>query len=347
MLANALQIPRLGSPRDCPRTFRVTGNDDGMLARCALALMDAGVITDAPLPRPGRGASDLLQRGLQRWFDQQTRGLRYLHFELNVNEFETSAGAHRLCVELVNHREFTFGNQVLIGPRVTALEKAHPGVGQAVLLGLHAVSRRVPLYTPMVAQDWASFSYWMGCDDEREVLTQLREQGDDPKLYEGLRAREFYAAIPRWVAHPKKPAGTRTIERLATRNDRAGRVVRILAELSALQRGPDWPEPQPNPDDVTMFCHAAILRWHRDDPMPRILDDFGHELAESGEYIEHFSRALFSDPRLGTIAGSDDVAPQYDGPDAAFKDYFDNLARLFTMLRLADRLIHEIHGAKP
>lgn len=356
MIASALEIPRLGSPRHCPRSLKVHGSDSGVMARAAVALIDAGIMVDTPRGT-GTGA-DVVYRGLQAWLDKQCQGMHVFDFALHLAEVDdlddVSYGTrvpprrvvgHHLDIEL-NTASGYWGKWIAIGGGVTRLEKAAPGLGETALWWLNEVSCVMPLFTPRDALHQAQWTYWSGCEDESEVLAMYNDEGEDPDQYEGLTAKEFHDAIPKIAVDPQRRLRREKLSEIAgyhsSPRNRTERVATRLLVLDALyvDKGGVWPNRLPINDTNEVIQRAAALRWSAKDPMYRIADDYTHQASESGEFEECFSRVAIADP--GRKASRDELQDCVH----AWRDHLSHLARVFTVLRTADALIVELGSYK-
>lgn len=89
-------------------------------------------------------------------------------------------------------------NWVEILPKLAAIEERIPNAGAALLhLMDRAGSATCGIGTPETAFWYAQRYYWMGYEDEKEYIEELKAQKEDPANYDILKKEEFLA-MPSW-----------------------------------------------------------------------------------------------------------------------------------------------------
>ncbi|HXC39236.1 MAG TPA: PRTRC system protein F [Burkholderiales bacterium] len=345
--AHALQIPLMGGPADCPRTFTVRTPESGVIARAALAIMDAGRLEDTGQ----RGSSAaILQGALHAWLTRHGAGMRVLRFGLKVGEgaLQCDMPAHSTLVEVfkkgtqgayvtLSTPDGYWGERVIIGNRCAELERRKPGLGETALWWLEQASRVVPMWLPADALAAAEWLHWHGETDEQTAVEML----DGEEEWTGVRRADF-DCIPKWALDPKRRLSGQALPKRSTHRKTAA-VLRLLAELEKLHEDKRlWPGRLPldgeGADDFAMVNMAAFAVWSQEsaEVQHRLADDFCQVESESGEYIDVFSSAFLPDPGPG--------ANENQRADAMFawRDHLAHLERGLAVMRLADALLHEL-----
>lgn len=169
-----LSIPKAGD--GIP--FKVTADRYGTRwATIALLWLEAGYLTDADEGTP----LELIVTAVKRWMEKQLEGVKLLgNFGISVMPYPSddgfSPGAHYGYEQDEWKDKWFFG---VVGgydcpwfsmeQRVTALEAAHPGLGQAAVTAFQwAVARLLDTMTPSRALDMASNTWWHGTTDQKD-----------------------------------------------------------------------------------------------------------------------------------------------------------------------------------
>ena len=332
MSAHVLELPRLGPPRDCPRTWTLHGNSPAM-ARMGLALLDIGVLDKGI---PAANPVELVRQSLSAWLAHQHRDMNVFRFELEISEFDLykideDARPYQVNVALSPAGAWPLYH---IGPRVKELERRHPGLGQTVMHWIErAGARSIPLYTPAEALSLCSWNYWQGMNDEREAIAEAVANGESADDIEILTRAEFDADIPAWAHSPKRKLRTPALKQLAAHQPgrHTARIAALLIQIETLlcAKNTRHCALADRDNDNTCVHRAAWLRWSRNDPMQRILDDWHQDISMMGEWTENFAEIQI---RFGATTSDDILAD-------IWREFLDRIACAMDILRLVDKLI--------
>lgn len=306
MQAAALTLPRLGAAR--PRY--AVNSCDATAAKAVLALHKAKRFDPGAL-HPARafpGALALIEGAFTRWISTVQQAFDGVSFRVGVgvgagsmiDDWDTvraAAAGEILQIVIGNRLDDPFGATWILKRRYQAIEREQPGLARTGLHTLQLAHRHgLPLWTPAIALDAASWAYWAGCDDEREYLAQMRIEGEDPDDIEIFRRADFDAAIPAEVSHPKQVLKRAVLDRLsidARRRPKVARIAALCLEIRAAclndAKRTDYREFIPDAmHETARLHHVACVRWSADDPMYRIFDDWANPAYEAGEALEAY-----------------------------------------------------------
>lgn len=338
--AHVLELPRIGPPADCPRSWTVS-NPSPVMARTALALLDIGVLRG---PMLIKDPAEIVRQSLRAWRAEQHRDMKVFNLDLHVRELEVIGED----LERVNQVSISLNNDGIwpryrIGSGILQLERAHKGLGETALHWIErAAGRTLPIYTPCEALARCSWIYWGGCDDESEVFEQMALNGDDPEEFEGITREQFDSMIPKLATHPGEKLRRPALKAIAQTHPKsnAGKVAAALLEIAKQIKDcpPDFRLSMMNADDLPCVIRGAYLRWASGDPSERIIDDWGHEIAEMGDWVEGFADTI--------IACGSAAKPQATAD--AWNVFLCDIAIAMDILRPVDRLIRligeHVHG---
>lgn len=284
-----------------PRAY-TTAQSNPLAAEMALALAGDGEI---PAPRAKRGALelDVLRGQLADWRDRRLAGMKFirpsLHLALNQSPsewtgLEDAASAYTLFVG--NANEDFFSAVWRLERRWRALQAVAPGLAPAALNAIeHAARHSFPVYTPGTALCWASMNWWMGEEDERDVLAEYRsEEGEDAPAPDDMPTRAWLdKLLPPMVTMPRSSLERSGLERLARRQSDAGEIARLVLAIQAACSAAHRREKQErrrrknriefasqDEGGFTALGFAAALCWNARDPMFRIFDDCANSKAD-------------------------------------------------------------------
>lgn len=275
-----------------------SANHDPAIAKLALVAAGRGPI--APLRRTEQTLElDILHRSLTDWLERQNASLKISspRVHINVGQFNNLR---------VDDGGFTlwFGSGSTVDSvwhlmnRWTQLEKEVPGLASSALSALgHAGLHSFPLYTPSICEEYASWCWWHGEMDEREVLANYREELNKPDAAvpaDMITREKFDKALPRAVTRPRSNRlSSKKLKRIAGRTNKHGAIARLVLELradcAASHRRRNEPEMQFVDDDGMVTCgFAAMLRWKDNDPMAQAFDDYFNEHSQSSSVEESY-----------------------------------------------------------
>lgn len=327
-----------------PRSLRAATSDP-LAARLALAI--AG---EAPIRTPRARTHSLelhvLQAQLKAWLGVELAKLSLfkpgVHVTVGATPYHDETREDLPLSKAIGQHGYTVflgtGQSHIIGPifylerRWHELEALAPGLAGAALAAIgHASRHALPLFTPSVAENFACFHWWMGEDDETEVVANYRDQaGENAPIPDDIQTRgAFDKALPRAVTRARGLSRAK-LERLARRRD-VGEIARLALELKDAAakacRRLDEPELHASDDQgMQAIAFAATLRWNAADPMPELFDHYSNDAANGDGYEEAFGWYISHDP-------------------AALPAILRAIERRFELARLVERLLPLI--AKP
>lgn len=325
-----LDIPALGT---VPRTYTLHRE------ACPLLAAAVGAIGDHNLRVPGderKPHVEIVRDALTRWLRTHAGPLKHIEIYLHVS---ARSGRHRpagpgLAVELSGPSDTP---RILhIGKRVHALEHSISGLGRSALWWIdHAAAKAgVPVFTPAAALSAASWHYWRGHLDERAALAEIRADGEDPDDIEIMTRAQFDRHIPAWASNPRSVLKPAPLARLATRRPEhfTGRAAAALGELIAAVRRRGVAESRDANDEwLPTMPPALFLRWTGRDAMPRVFDDYAHEIAQCGDYETAWATLEASPTDVST-------APV----NFALREWMKRVEPLLGVLRALDALVDQI-----
>lgn len=327
-MSAVLALPRL--PGYVPRAILPLGHRRAN-AGLARFLVEAGVLSAADVPEAWSDALEVCQRALDAWIKRRIGPLHCLSplFVLDADEGRTFTRATAPPAAYASARLFWLeANERpwVVGPGLEALERAHAGLGGAVIEVLGAQYLAYPVFTPETACDIVSYLHWSGEEDEEAALDM--QCGDDPQ--ERAEAREQMVtratldeAFPRWAQRPNPaPVRRRTLRRFAagTGDLRVDGIVADALALSRLRFGGRYaPE-----IEGEFIGWGAVLCWAEDDLTVRVYDDLLN-LAHQSQYCD--------------VMGEVELA--LDAP-AVMAQWQKEMSARFRAIRLIDGLIHAL-----
>jgi len=298
-----------------PRSVRAATSDP-VAARLALAIAGEGPIR-APRGRSHTVELHVLQEKLKAWLGAElarfslfkpgvhiTVGATPYHAEMREDQpLQKALGPGGYTVFLGTDQSYILGPIFYLEKRWRDLEASAPGLAASALDALdHAARHSLPLFLPHHGEYFASFHWWMGEEDEAEVLANYREEaGENAPPPDDIRTRAaFDAALPPAVCRPKRLSAEK-LERLARRRD-VGTLARLTLELraataKACRAGGKDPEFHSADDNgMQAIGYAATVRWNSADPMPELFDHYANDAANSEGYEESFGWYVSRDP---------------------------------------------------
>ncbi|WP_321799757.1 PRTRC system protein F [Burkholderia sp. BCC1988] len=289
-----LAIPALD---DVPASYTI-GVGRTFARELTLSLLDTRVITDADLEERPKHELELASRALSRRWTQITDGMRYFDWQLHIDPTPDGCfyGYHSPPDTLWASIRTTDGpvscRHVYIRDGIQALENVRAGLGQTVLATLYDAFRMLPTsITPSYALGIAEYMYWYGEADESVALEEMMacydvKSVDELKSVTDVFTRaQFFAAMPEWVARPKRVLTHRQVRLAAKRDDYAQEVVDAMDALWNIVRfyGP-FADLRSEDIGAEPIDFALLVRWSDDDEITRVVDDFLHHAAD-GDYV--------------------------------------------------------------
>lgn len=307
--ASILALPALAP--EVPAHYVLPG-DDALAVPLTIALLEAGVISDAML-RPPRSATlaeifgaqekQLAERALAHWWTKliRARPCKFFRWELHVQQLEnTGHGYEKTDTAWFCFTRMGYGNnfppRFALAKGVEKLERLLEGFGQTVLAVLYDACRHLPdAHTPWSAVNWAHYGYWSDSRDDVELLENRRIEGGWDTVQQLVENEHvitramFFAEMPEWVCAPKRVRTRAEVEAAAT-TAFARQVIEVCDALHALVNGPDFILTPA--DKGTFRCGldtidgAMILLWKQFDVIGDTIDDYLNDLGNCGEYCE-------------------------------------------------------------
>lgn len=307
--ASILALPALAP--EVPTQYVLPG-DDALAVPLTIALLEAGVISDAMLRTPRNALltdvfaaqeKRLAERALAHWWTKliRARPCKFFRWELHVQQLEDTGHGH----DEANIAWFCFTRMGLnndypprfaLAKGIEHLERLLEGFGQTVLAVLQDAARLLPdAHTPWSALGWVESVYWGDSNNDVELLENRRiEAGWDTvaELVENehvLTRATFYRELPEWVCAPKRVRSRAEIDAAAS-TVFALQVVAVCDELHALVSQPDFILTPA--DKGTYRCGretidgSMILLWKQHDVVSEMIDEYLNDLGNCGEYCE-------------------------------------------------------------
>ncbi|WP_247538464.1 PRTRC system protein F [Ralstonia pseudosolanacearum] len=301
----ALALPRL---RGVPTQYRTQDDGAAWCTPALLALVDADALSADDARHAPATPAVLLQRTLQRHWDEITAGARIFDWHLSADPSQMGWWIHstpskNLWIAITPNN----GNRVdaplyYLGPTITTLENIRKGLGQTVLAVFYDALHLLPnTLTPADTYGHASWVHWHGETDETTAIQCLYDEGDFETMeqaaaaYDGPTREALFEYMPEWAAYPRRVLNDRQVRRIARRNAFASKVVdavdAIWNHVRTTHAAGGYADcgVDADGDSITWI---AIFRWHPEDLALRIADDFT-EFVTQGDYQDASTLACF------------------------------------------------------
>lgn len=305
--ASILALPALAP--EVPAKYTIPGAD-AMTVPLAIALLEAGVITDAMLRTPrnalltdvfGETEKQLSARALSHWWTKLIRETpcQFFRWKLHVQQLENYYGhgydkatTAWFCFTRIDGDIPRFA----LGRGIERLELLREGFGQTVLAVLRDATYLLPdSFTPWQALGYAEYIYWGDSVDDVDLLENRREMGDyatvaDLLEHEHVVTRAmFFTELPEWVCSPARVLSRDDIEAAAS-TQFARRVVGVCDSLCMLVNGPDFVL-RPNHKGAyrcgqDSYDASMVLLWKEHDVIGQAIDDYLEDLGNGGDGCE-------------------------------------------------------------
>ena len=330
-----LAIPKLDNSIEATVEFDKCGS---RWAKMALLWLDAEELTEADSGHP----RELVQTAVSRWMEKQVAGMKYLNaFEVSVQSYPDPCGDRYEHGNVDPDKQWFFGlvtegsllQWFQLDKRITALEQAHPGLGQTALeIFDDKASRFPPILTPNVARFLASQVWWYWQEDQESYEAEMSSYWDEEELDPEMLAQGpdwFDAEFPEWMfinPHERKTLTADQLQEIAasSESDEARRVAALLLQLMARERE-SYRLPVLQCDGIVEGDNAyymAYVCWNPNDPLQRLNDD-------------HIQRANECGDGYTDVLGADAVPLDQDG----FSKWKSELEAGFAVLRKLDALL--------
>ncbi|MHA6885694.1 PRTRC system protein F [Ralstonia pseudosolanacearum] len=301
----ALALPRLTG---VPTQYRTQDDGAAWCTPALLALVDADALSADDARHAPATPAVLLQRTLQRHWDEITAGARIFDWHLSANPSQMgwwvpSTPSKNLWIAITPNN----GNRVdaplyYLEPTITTLENIRKGLGQTVLAVFYDALRLLPnTLTPADTYGHASWVHWHGETDETAAIQCLYDEGDFETMeqaaaaYDGPTREALFEYMPEWAAYPRRVLNDQQVRRIARRNTFVAKVVdavdAIWNHVHATHAAGGYADcgVDADGDSITWI---AIFRWHPEDLALRIADDFT-EFVTQGDYQDASTLACF------------------------------------------------------
>lgn len=302
--ASVLALPQFAA--DVPMSYTVPGVD-AMTIPLTIALLEAGVISDAMLRAPrnalltevfGETEKQLCERALAHWWTRLIRAnsCKFFRWTLQVMQLDTGGNYDRdttawFCFSRIGDTIPRFA----LGRGIERLERVLEGFGQTVLAVLREALRLLPdSFTPWMAVGLAEWLHWDESENDDELIARYAHDNAMPveEVGEGdvLTRAIFFADMPRWACEPKQVVSRDAVGAAGTGKFEQS-VIAACDELHALVTRPEFVL---RPDDKgahrcgrdTVDAAVALL-WKENGVVGQVIDDYLNDLGNSGEYCEY------------------------------------------------------------
>lgn len=305
----ALALPTLAP--EVPAQYVLPGGD-ALAVPLTIALLEAGVITDAMLRTPRNALlaevfcaqeKQLAERALAHWWTKliRARPCKFFRWELHVQQLEDTGHGYDMattawfCFTRMNTVD-QYPPRFALSKGVEHLERLLEGFGQTVLAVLQDACTLLPdSQSPWTAIRWAECAYWGDSDDDVELLENRRIEGGYDTVKElcenehVITRATFYAEMPEWVCAPKRVRSRAEIEAVAS-TIFALQVVQVCDALHDLVNRSDFIL-APSDKGVSRCGQdtidaSMVLLWKQFDVIGGTIDDFLNDLGNCGEYCD-------------------------------------------------------------
>jgi hypothetical protein len=292
---------------------RVDHKGDSPLVGIVRMLLEAGEVADVDKGEP---LAEIAQRGLRGWLEKSWGGMK--HFELRFtlcsnilqavddSQPEDPYAAGRLAEAVMEDFGIDLAEPMVafgvgttgqrwtrVGPKVTALEALHKGLGWEALRAVSAIGTRYGMMDMNFLESAASQTYWAGGDSEKDWVDSY---GEDLSDFGGMTRAEFDEALPLKEMNASKSMALTTLRQIAKKGEWFGEVARRLLALRKLKNTRpafQMPNCDEQCDYYQLMDIGVVMEWMETAPVQRIVDDHMNPYMQSGEGIKD---------RLGAIA---------------------------------------------
>jgi PRTRC genetic system protein F len=303
--ASVLALPQIAA--EIPMRYIVPGGD-ALTVPLTIALLEAGVISDAMLRAP-RNATlvdvfsaderQLSARALSHWWTRLIRNqpCKFFRWSLHVQQLEDTNYDSATTAWFCFTRNEGPIPRFALARGIERLECVMEGFGQTVLAVLRDATDLLPdSFTPWQAIGWAEYVYWDDTANDEELLEHRRELGGYKTVEEMLESdtvltrAEFFHELPEWVCGPKRILSRAAITESAAGDLFASRVIEVCDALHALVSAPEFVL---RPADKGVYrCAedtvdgAMVLLWKQFDVIGQAIDDALEHIGSCGQYCE-------------------------------------------------------------
>jgi PRTRC genetic system protein F len=319
--ASVLALPALAP--EVPALYTIPGAA-ALSVPLTIALLEAGVITDAMLRTPrnallievfGETERQLSARALSHWWTKLIRETpcKFFRWSMHVQQLEDYYGHG---YDKATTAWFCFTRMDGEIPRfalargIERLELLREGFGQTVLAVLRDATLLLPdSFNPWVALSYAEYMYWGDSVDDVDLLEQRREMGEYKTVEELLNCENvitramFYAELPEWVCAPKRILSRDQVQAAAGGVRYARQVIDVCDELYGLVNRPNFilrpMDKGTYRSGQQSYDASMVLVWKEFDVIGQAIDDCLEDLGNSGDGCE----SIDTNPVPMTAAG--------------------------------------------
>ena len=271
-----LRIPRR---IDAPAKFVVNTLNGAALASFALALYDAGFVSESD---QGIEIDKLVRTGLERVHRDILGELDHVD-EIGLVVSTTLEGLEGFTSNDDDHPKqywigIDLGNNnepVSVGAKLTQLEASMPGLGQTVLDVIEtAGAKTTGCWSPRFVRETASYTQWSGANTQEEWLEELEMFGSDPEE-SGFGPGEYDSYFQEsWVIDRARPLDPfALLQCLEEEEAGVAAITEKVLEMQCLIKESAHFTSAELTDRDTVY-RGVWIRWDDDDPTQQVLDDY-------------------------------------------------------------------------
>jgi PRTRC genetic system protein F len=264
-------------------------------AKIALALLDAGLLTDIDLVDDKRHPVSLIENSFKRWFEYIAAPLSIFDLKLDMTDSVenwdsgfTDDEARELCKLSSDVSTVAFGvhfgqwDRFYLKERIEAIELVAPGLGKTAMERMERVLHSSMFaVTPSFIEDAARYNYWGGADDEGEYLAECC--GDDEEREEMMSGMITKADVDALMPNLEtKVLSNEEIIPFTASDDTL--VASVAANLLAMDSDEGYKRPhhtdQVTQDGSTYTERGVWIQWQQDNLTDQIADDWYNYVSE-------------------------------------------------------------------
>lgn len=286
-------LPRIpaGIPKELVQSVNAMGS-----AKIALALLDAGLLSELDMVNGNRHPVALIESSFKRWFERVSAPLSIFDLKLDMTdsvvnwESGFSDDEARSHFELAEAETVSFGvdfgawDRFFLKHKVEEIEKVAPGLGKTAIERLESILySSMFVVTPSFVEDAARYNYWGGSDDEGEYLAECcgSDEEREELLAEMITKADIQKLMPsletKLLCNDEIIAFTESTDTL---------VASVAAKLLEMDDEEGYQRPvhadQISQDGSVCTDAGVWLQWQPDDMTNRIMDDWYQYVMECG-----------------------------------------------------------------
>lgn len=279
-------LPRI--PAGIP-TELLHSADSKNTAKIALALLDAGLLTEADVVDDKRHPVSLIESCFKRWFERTAAPLSIIDLKMDMTDTVENWDSEFSDDEAKKHFQLAedaptvafgvhFGkwDRFFLKEKIEAIERVAPGLGKTAMEKLEStLHASMFAVTPSFIEDAARYNYWGGADDESEYLAEYGADDEEREQMMGemITKADVDALMPNLET---KVLSSEEISELTASEDTL--VASVAAKLLEMDRDEGYERPQHTDQvsqDGSMYTERGIwLQWQPDKLTDQIADDW-------------------------------------------------------------------------